>query len=163
MAFVIYGAFFIAKGAQNFGGGRRQLAHRVFPCAGRHFSFIGYVVATVYAVSACAILRRRVEADGKSAAAMELGFLFCILTTITGSIFSRAVWGAVLELGPEPDAHRDHVAAVRVLSRPARREREQPGPPGPAFRRVHDYYARSGVFPDLDRAAHPGRPFTRSR
>ena len=36
----------------------------------------------------------------KSATAMELGLLFCTLTTIVGSIFSRAVWGAYWNWDP---------------------------------------------------------------
>ena len=103
MAVVIYGAFFIAKGAQGFGGvanNAMDTSRIVFfhvPVA--ILSFICYVVATVYAVH---VLRKPVDfdADGKSAAAMELGFLFCILTTITGSIFSRAVWGAYWNWDP---------------------------------------------------------------
>ena len=105
MAGVIYGAFCIAKGAQGFGGvtNNAQETSRIvfFHVPVAILSFICYVVATVYAVH---VLRRPSDyaADGKSAAAMELGFLFCILTTITGSIFSKAVWDAVLELGPAP-------------------------------------------------------------
>ena len=99
MAFVIYGAFCIAKGAQGFGGVGDNSRIVFFHVPVAVLSSICYAVATVYAVI---VLRKPVEfdSDGKSAAAMELGFLFCILTTITGSIFSRAVWGAYWNWDP---------------------------------------------------------------
>ena len=92
MAVIIYCAFFVVKGAQGFGGVGDNSRIVFFHVPVAILSFITYVVATVYAVH---VLQKPgdFEADGKSAAAMEIGFLFCILTTITGSIFSRAVWG----------------------------------------------------------------------
>lgn len=99
MAFVIYGAFFIAKGAQNFGADADKSRIVFFHVPVAILSFICYAVATVYALlalgrsgAANSDLSRSFDADGKSAASMELGFLFCILTTITGSIFSQAAW-----------------------------------------------------------------------
>jgi heme exporter protein C len=99
MAFVIYGAFFIARGAQGFGGVGDNSRIVFFHVPVAILSFITYVVATVYAVKVLR-LPADFDSDGKSAAAMELGFLFCILTTITGSIFSRAVWGAYWNWDP---------------------------------------------------------------
>ncbi len=99
MTIVIYSAFFVAKGAKGFGGIGDSSRIVFFHVPVAILSFISYVVATVYAVR---VLRGHsdLEADGKSNAAMELGFVFCILTAITGSIFSRAVWGAYWNWDP---------------------------------------------------------------
>lgn len=35
---------------------------------------------------------RRIERDDQAAAAAELGLLFCLLATVTGSIWAKAVW-----------------------------------------------------------------------
>jgi len=63
------------------------------PCA--WIATIALVTAAVYAGS---YLRQQqaslLEADFKCAAAMELGFLFALLATVTGSIFSRLQWNA---------------------------------------------------------------------
>ena len=61
------------------------------PCA--WIATIALVTAAVYAVSSVRNLSS-LEADFKCAAAMELGFLFALLATITGSIFSRLQWNA---------------------------------------------------------------------
>ena len=96
MAVIIYSAFFVVKGAKGFGGLGDNSRIVFFHVPVAILSFVTYVVATIYAVQ---VLQKQdnqkqdgFDADGKSAAAMEIGFLFCILTTITGSIFSRAVW-----------------------------------------------------------------------
>jgi heme exporter protein C len=92
MAVMIYSAFFVARGAQNFGADGNSSRIVFFHVPVAILTSVAYLVATIYAVKA---LRRAddYEADGQSAAAMEIGFLFCLLTTVVGSIFSRAVWG----------------------------------------------------------------------
>ena len=39
-------------------------------------------------------------ADARAAAAAELGLLFCVLATVTGSIFSKGMWGAYWNWDP---------------------------------------------------------------
>ena len=99
MTIVIYSAFFVVKGAKGFGGIGDSSRIVFFHVPVAILSFVCYVIATVYAVR---VLNGHsdLEADGKSNAAMELGFVFCILTAITGSIFSRAVWGAYWNWDP---------------------------------------------------------------
>lgn len=91
MCYVIYGAFFIAGGAVNFGqsGNKARIVFFHVPVA--IISYVCYVTAAVYATL---YLYRKADplTDIKSAAAMEIGFLFCILTTITGSIFAYLQW-----------------------------------------------------------------------
>jgi heme exporter protein C len=90
MAFLRIGP---AEGFTMNGHGSKVLFFHV-PCA--WLATIAYVVAACYAVR---VVRRAEpgrnnarEADVKCAAAMELGFLFSILTTITGSIFAHNEW-----------------------------------------------------------------------
>jgi heme exporter protein C len=100
MAYVCVGAFYVVKGAAGFTGGSGDSARILFfhvPSA--ILSFIGYVVATVYAFRFLG-RDRSLEMDAKSATAMELGFLFCILATATGSIFSGAQWGSYWNWDP---------------------------------------------------------------
>jgi heme exporter protein C len=92
MAYVTYGAFRIANGAVGFGqsGDRARIVFFHVPAA--ILSYVAYVVAAVYAIH---YLTRHadLETDAKSAIGMELGFLFCLLATITGSIFAGVQWG----------------------------------------------------------------------
>ena len=96
MLYVIYGAFFIAKAQVGFSGSGQTARIMFFHVPVALLSYICYAVAAVYAVQYLKTDRaRRSDAhkDAKSAAAMELGFLFCILATITGSIFADVQWG----------------------------------------------------------------------
>lgn len=99
MAYVIYGAFFIARGGINFtsDGNNARIVFFHVPVA--VLSSVCYFVGAVYAFL---YLTRRptLETDAKSAAAMEIGFVFCILATITGSVFAAAMWGAYWNWDP---------------------------------------------------------------
>ena len=107
MTYVCYGAFFVAHPAAGFSGGQGDTARIVFfhvPVA--VLSYIAYCVGAWHAVN---VLRARdksglagatADSDRKSTAGMELGFLFCILATITGSIFSGAQWGSYWNWDP---------------------------------------------------------------
>jgi heme exporter protein C len=50
--------------------------------------------------SAMYLARRNVKADHLALSAAELGFLFCVLATVTGSIFARATWGSFWNWDP---------------------------------------------------------------
>ena len=43
---------------------------------------------------------RRIEEDDKAVAAAQLGFIFCFLATITGSIFAKVTWGSFWNWDP---------------------------------------------------------------
>ena len=104
MSYVIVGAFFIAHGAIGFA--EKGVAARIIffhvPCA--VLSSIAYFVGFFYA--ARYLLKLKSEKikpfldDYRSAAAMELGFLFCLLATITGSIFAGVQWGSFWNWDP---------------------------------------------------------------
>src|SRR4051812_7684295 len=103
MLFVIYGAFFVAKGAVNFIG-TGDVARIIFfhvPVAIQ--CQLWYFVAAIYAVRVLitpAGAANRLAIDTKSGAAMELGFLASILATITGSIFASLEWNSYWNWDP---------------------------------------------------------------
>jgi heme exporter protein C len=103
MVFVIYGAFFIAKGAVNFVG-TGDVARIIFfhvPVAIQ--CQLWYFVAAIYALRVLLApvgTAGRPELDAKSSAAMELGFVASILATITGSIFASLEWNSYWNWDP---------------------------------------------------------------
>ena len=44
--------------------------------------------------------RRRIEHDDQAAASAELGILFCIVATISGSLWAKAMWGSYWNWDP---------------------------------------------------------------
>jgi len=103
MLFVIYGAFFIAKGAVNFIG-TGDVARIIFfhvPVAIQ--CQLWYFIAAIYAVRVLMTppgAADRLAIDTKSGTAMELGFLASILATITGSIFASLEWNSYWNWDP---------------------------------------------------------------
>jgi heme exporter protein C len=59
---------------------------------------IAFTVSAVY--SARYLWRRRGPDDANAVAAAEVGFMFCILATVTGAIFARIVWGVFWNWDP---------------------------------------------------------------
>ncbi|HLV79326.1 MAG TPA: cytochrome c biogenesis protein CcsA [Chthonomonadaceae bacterium] len=102
MCYVIYGAFFIAKNAIGFVGDSARIIFFHVPCA--VLSSIAYFVAAAYAglylFSSHPTKRFHLDLDAKAAAAMELGFVFCILATVTGSVFAGMQWGTFWNWDP---------------------------------------------------------------
>jgi len=61
-------------------------------------AFIAFAYAMAYGII---YLRKKDPlADGKAALAAELGLVFCVLATITGSIFARIAWGSFWNWDP---------------------------------------------------------------
>jgi heme exporter protein C len=46
------------------------------------------------------LARRRIEHDDQAAAAAELGMLFCVVATVSGSMWARAMWGSYWNWDP---------------------------------------------------------------
>jgi heme exporter protein C len=46
------------------------------------------------------LARRRIEHDDQAAASAELGMLFCIVTTVSGSLWAKAKWGSYWNWDP---------------------------------------------------------------
>ena len=59
---------------------------------------LAFGVSGIY--SALCLWRRRPEHDAGAVAAAEVGFVFCILATITGAIFAQIVWGVFWNWDP---------------------------------------------------------------
>jgi heme exporter protein C len=59
---------------------------------------VAFAVSAVYSV--LYLRRRRVADDTFAVAAAEVGFLFCILATVTGAIFAQIVWGVFWNWDP---------------------------------------------------------------
>jgi len=103
MGLMIYGAFFYAGGALGFNASG-DIARIVFfhvPCA--ILSSVCYAVGAWFAVVYLFKKyprRKALEIDAKSGIAMELGFLFCTLGTITGSIFAGMQWNSYWNWDP---------------------------------------------------------------
>jgi heme exporter protein C len=101
MVYVIYGAFFVAGGAKGFtvgGDGARIIFFHV-PSA--VLSSVMYAVSMYYALMYLVGKKAgQLDVDMKSAIAMELGALHCLLATISGSIFAGIQWGAFWNWDP---------------------------------------------------------------
>ena len=46
------------------------------------------------------LMRRRIEHDHQAAAAAEIGILFCVMATVSGSLWAKAMWGAYWNWDP---------------------------------------------------------------
>ena len=61
-------------------------------------SVIAFLMAMIYGVK---YLRKKdLDDDAKSAAALQLGMVFCVLATVTGSIWAKFTWGAFWHWDP---------------------------------------------------------------
>jgi len=54
-------------------------------------SFIGFIAAAIFGVAY--LMTRKAQWDELSYASIEVGWLFAVLATVTGSYFSRLAWG----------------------------------------------------------------------
>jgi heme exporter protein C len=59
---------------------------------------VAFAVSAVY--SALYLWRRSPASDAGAVASAEVGFIFCILATVTGSIFAQVVWGVFWNWDP---------------------------------------------------------------
>ena len=96
MAAICWGAFLYARPAQNFVGQSSRIVFFHVPQA--WVATLAFCVAAVY--SGMYLSKRRIEYDDAAAAAARLGFLFCVLATVTGSIFARVMWNSYWNWDP---------------------------------------------------------------
>jgi heme exporter protein C len=59
---------------------------------------IAFLMSTIYSIKY--LRKKNLDDDAKSYAAAQLGIIFCILATITGSIWSKFAWGAFWSWDP---------------------------------------------------------------
>jgi heme exporter protein C len=96
MAVIIVAAFFFTEAATGFPGQTSRILFFHVPQAWvATLSFLLSMIA-----SAMYLAKRNVRADFLALSAAELGFLFCILATVTGSIFAKATWGSFWNWDP---------------------------------------------------------------
>ena len=59
---------------------------------------IAFLMSTIYSIKY--LRKKNLDDDAKSYSAAQLGIIFCILATITGSIWSKFAWGAFWSWDP---------------------------------------------------------------
>ena len=94
--FAVVAAMFLWVPAQQGLGNTGRIIIMHVPSA--WLSVLAFGVAAIYSV--LYLLRRRPEDDDRAVAAVEQGFLFSILATVTGSIFAKVVWGSFWNWDP---------------------------------------------------------------
>ncbi len=92
---VVYAVFTIVPPAEGLGNLVR-IAFFHIPVA--WVSVLAFLLSAVWAAQY--LRTRKPEHDWKSAAAVSLGFLFCILATVSGAIFAKLTWGAYWNWDP---------------------------------------------------------------
>jgi heme exporter protein C len=96
MAFILVAAFFFTEAAVGFPGQTSRILFFHVPQAWvATVSFLLSMIGSAWYLS-----RRRDKADHLALSAAELGFLFCVLATVTGSIFAKATWGSFWNWDP---------------------------------------------------------------
>jgi heme exporter protein C len=94
---VIAGAFFYAPLAQGFIGESSRILFFHVPMA--WVSFVAFIASGVW--SLLFLYRgRQPKHDRAAAAAVELGLLFGVLATVTGSLWARIMWNAYWNWDP---------------------------------------------------------------
>jgi heme exporter protein C len=96
MTVIIVGAFWYANAAAGFPGETSRILFFHVPQA-----WVATLSFLLSMIASCIYLaRRKVRADNLALSAAELGFLFCILATASGSIFAKAAWGSFWNWDP---------------------------------------------------------------
>jgi heme exporter protein C len=96
MAVIIWASFLWARPAQNFVGESSRIVFYHVPMA--WVSTIAFFLAAWH--SAVYLGKRRMESDDAASSAARLGFVFCVLATVTGSIFAKVMWNAYWNWDP---------------------------------------------------------------
>jgi len=95
LAVVIYGAFFYAPLAEGLGEYTRVLYFHV-PTA--WITVVAFALGAIF--SGLYLKKREIKYDLWSESANQLGFLFGILATVTGSIWAKMSWGSFWNWDP---------------------------------------------------------------
>ncbi len=96
MTVIIVAAFLYAEAATGFPGETSRILFFHVPQA-----WVATLSFLLSMIASCIYLaRRRIKADHLALSAAELGFLFCVLATATGSIFAKVTWGSFWNWDP---------------------------------------------------------------
>ncbi len=96
LSLVLVGAFLYAPPAAGFIGESSRILYFHVPLAWT--AFVAFLAAAVW--SGLYLVRRDRRHDRAAAAAVELGFLYCLLATVTGAMWARTMWGAFWNWDP---------------------------------------------------------------
>jgi heme exporter protein C len=96
MGFIIVAAFLFTEAAVGFPGQTSRILFFHVPQA--WVATLSFLLSMIG--SALYLAKRKVKADHLALSSAELGFLFCILATVTGSIFAKATWGSFWNWDP---------------------------------------------------------------
>lgn len=89
-------AFVWARPAESFVGESSRIVFFHVPCA--WVATLAFFMAAGY--SAAFLKKRDMRHDDAAASAARLGFLFCLLATVTGSIFAKVMWNSYWNWDP---------------------------------------------------------------
>ena len=118
-------SFAVAPLVPVLGGTTRVLYFHV-PCAWVTVVALGWSMLH----SVLYLVRRDMRHDDQAAGAAELGILFCLVATITGSLWAKAMWGAYWNWDPRETAiffllliYGAYLALRGAIDEPVRRAR----------------------------------------
>jgi heme exporter protein C len=96
MAVILWAAFLYAHPAESFVGESSRIVFFHVPTA--WISALAFLLAAWH--SAIYLKTRRIERDDAAASAARLGVLFCVLATVTGSLFAKVMWNSYWNWDP---------------------------------------------------------------
>lgn len=97
MCVVVWAAFYYAPLAKGFLGQSSRILFFHVPMA--WVSFVAFIAAGVWSLL-YVFAGRRPKHDRAASAAVEIGLVFCLLATVTGSMWARTMWGAFWNWDP---------------------------------------------------------------
>ncbi len=95
LVFVIYGSLYIAPEAQGFVSTSRVIFYHV-PMA--WVAVLAFLISAVYSI--LYLKNKNLDHDVHAASAAQLGFLFSVIATVTGSIWAKMEWGSFWNWDP---------------------------------------------------------------
>jgi len=96
MSITIFAAFLCIEPAAGFPGEVSRILFFHVPMA-----WVATLAFLLSMIASCVyLITRKVNADFLAQSSAELGFLFCFLATVTGSIFAKATWGSFWNWDP---------------------------------------------------------------
>lgn len=96
MMLVIVASFLYAKAAVGFPGETSRIMFYHVPQA--WVATLAFLISMI--ASILYLVKRQLDADSAAVTSAELGFLFSILATVSGSIFAKITWGSFWNWDP---------------------------------------------------------------
>ena len=87
---------FITVAPQNMIGESSRIFYYHIPQA--WICVIAFAMSMIYSIKY--LKTKNIREDDKAVVAVKLGFIFCILATLTGSIFAKVTWGSFWNWDP---------------------------------------------------------------